>query len=66
MIGGTTLAAAAAILYACLAAGGLSENGGPQRQFGVECMVCYSTHDCIILVLEGPNAIIDAKGTLRE
>ena len=62
MIGGTAVSAAAAILYACLAAGGLSEKGGPQRQFGVECMVCYSTQDRVILVLEGPNAIIDAEG----
>ena len=60
MIGGTAVAAAAAILYACLAAGDLSEKGGPQRQFGVECMVCYSTHDCV--VIEGPDAIIDAEG----
>ena len=61
MIGGTAVAAAAAILYACLEAGGLSEKGGPQRQFGVECMVCYSTHDRVILALERPNAIIDAE-----
>ena len=62
MIGGTAVAAAAAILYACLAAGDLSEEGGPQKQFGMECIVCYSTHDRVILVLEGPNAIIDAEG----
>ena len=62
MIGGAAVAAAAAILYACLAAGGLSEKGGPQRQFGVECMVCYSAHDRVILVIEGPNAILDAEG----
>ena len=62
MIGGTAVAAAAAILYACLAAGDLSEEGGPQRHFGMECMVCYSIHDRVILVLEGPNAIIDAEG----
>ena len=62
MIGGTAVAAAAAILYACLAAGGLSKKGGLQRQFGVECMVCYSTHDRVISVLEGPNAILDAEG----
>ena len=62
MVRGTAVAAAAALLYACLAAGGLSEKGGPQRQFGMECMVCYSTHDRVILVLEGPNAIIDAEG----
>ena len=35
------------------AAGDLSEEGGQQRQFGMECMVCYSTHDRVILVLEG-------------
>ena len=62
MIGGTAVAATAAILYAGLAAGGLSEEGGPQRQFSVECMICYSAHNRVILVLEGPNAIIDAEG----
>ena len=62
MIGRTTVAAAAAILYACLAAGNLSEKGGPQGQLGVECMVCYGTHDRVILVNEGPDAIIDAEG----
>ena len=61
MIGGTAVAATAAILYASLAAGGLSEEGGLQGQFGMECMICYSTHNRIILVLEGPNAIIDAE-----
>ena len=62
MIGGTAVAAAAAILYACLAAGDLREKGGPQGQFGVECMICYSTHDRVILVIEGPDVIIDAEG----
>ena len=62
MIGRTTVAAAAAILYACLTAGDLSEKGGPQRQFGVEGMVGYSTNNCLILVIEGPDAITDAKG----
>ena len=62
MIGRTTVAAAAAILYACLTAGVLSEKRGPQRQFGVDGMVIYSTNNCVILVIEGPDAIIDAKG----
>ena len=62
MIGRTAVAAAAAILYACLTAGDLSEKGGPQTQFGVESMVYYSTHDRVILVIEGPDAIIDAEG----
>ena len=48
MIGRTTVAAAAAILYACLTAGILSEKGGPHRQFGVEGMVGYSTNNCVI------------------
>ena len=62
MIGRTAVAAAAAILYACLTAGDLSEKGGPQRQFGMKSMVCYSTHDRVILVIEGPDAITDAEG----
>ena len=58
----TTVAAAAAILYTCLAAGVLSEEGCPQGQFIVESMVCYSTNNRVILVIEGPDAIIDAEG----
>ena len=58
----TIVAAAAAILYTCLAAGVLSEEGCPQGQFGVESMVCYSTNNRVILVIEGPDAIIDAEG----
>ena len=58
----TTVAAAAAILYTRLTAGVLSEEGCPQGQFGVESMVCYSTNNRVILVIEGPDAIIDAKG----
>ena len=58
----TTVAAAAAILYTCLAAGVLSEEGCLQGQFGVESMVCYSTNNRVILVIEGPDAIIDAEG----
>ena len=58
----TTVASAAAILYTCLAAGVLSEEGCPQGQFGVESMVCYSTNNRVILVIEGPDAIIDAQG----
>ena len=58
----TTITAAAAILYTSLMAGVLSEEGCPQGQLGVESMVCYSTHDRVILVIEGPDAIIDAEG----
>ena len=58
----TTVAAVAAILYTCLTAGVLSEKGGPQGQFRLEGMVCYSTNNRIILVIEGPDAIVDAKG----
>ena len=58
----TTVAAAAAILFSCLAAGVLSEEGCLQGQFGVESMVCYSTNNRVILVIEGPDAIIDAEG----
>ena len=49
-------------LYTGLMAGILSEEGCPQGQFGEESMVCYSTNDRVILVDEGPNAIIDAEG----
>ena len=49
-------------LYTCLAAGVLSEEGCPQGQFSVESMVCYSTNNRVILVIKGPDAIIDAEG----
>ena len=57
-----TVTAAATILHTSLTAGALSEEGCPQGQFGVESMVCYSTNDRIILVIEGPDAITDAEG----
>ena len=62
MVRRTTVAAAAAILYRCLAAGVLSEEGCPQGQFRVESMVYYSTNNRVILVIEGPDAIINAEG----
>ena len=58
----TTVAAAAAILHTSLTAGGLSKERCPQGQFGVESMVCYSTNNRVVLVIEGPDAIIDAEG----
>ena len=58
----TTVAAAAAILYTCLTPGVLSEERHPQEQVGVESVVCYSTINRVILAIEGPDAIIDAKG----
>ena len=62
MVRRTTVAAAAAILYTWLAAGVLSEEGCPQGQFSVESMACYSTNHRVILIIEGPDAIIDAEG----
>ena len=58
----TTVAAATAILYTCLTPGVLSEERHPQEQVGVESVVCYSTINRVILAIEGPDAIIDAKG----
>ena len=47
--------------HACTA-GVLSEEGRPQGQVGVGSVVCYRTNNRVILVIEGPDTITDAKG----
>ena len=53
---------AAAILYTCLAAGVLSEKGCPRGQACIDHVVCYGANNRVVSVIEGPEAIVDAKG----
>ena len=53
---------AAAILYTRLAAGVLSEKGCPQGQVCIDHVVCHSADNRVVFVIEGPEAIVNAKG----
>ena len=54
--------AAAAILYTRLTAGVLSKDGCPQGQVGVDHVICHGTHNRVVSVIEGPEAVIDREG----
>ena len=53
---------AAAILYTRLAAGVLSEKGCPQGQVCIDHVVRHGADNRLVSVIEGPEAIVDAKG----
>ena len=53
---------AAAVLYTRLATGVLSEKGRPQGQVCIDHVVCHGANNCIVSVIEGPEAKVDAKG----
>ena len=53
---------AAAILYTCLTAGVFSKKGSPQGQVCIDQVVCHGANSCVDSVIEGPEAIVDAKG----
>ena len=52
----------AAILYTRLAAGVLSEKGCPQGQVCIGHAVCHGADNRVVFVVEGPEAIFNAKG----
>ena len=56
------VATAAAILYTRLAAGVLSEKRCPQGQVCIDHVVCHDADNRVVSVIEGPEAIVDAKG----
>ena len=58
-----TVTAAAAILYTRLTAGVFSEEGSPQGQVCIDHVVCHRANNRVVSVIEGPEAIIDAKGS---
>ena len=58
----TTVATAAAILYTRLATGVLSEKGRPQGQVCIDHVICHGANNRIVSVIEGPEAIVNAKG----
>ena len=56
------VAAAAAILYTRLTAGVFSKDGCLQGQVGVHHVICHGTHNRVVSVIEGPEAVIDREG----
>ena len=54
--------AAAAILYTCLTAGVFSKKGSPQGQVCIDHVACHDANNRVVSVIEGPEAIVDAKG----
>ena len=53
---------AAAILHTRLTAGVFSEKGCPQGQVCIDHVVCHGANNRVVSVIEGPEAIVDAKG----
>ena len=52
----------AAILYTRLTAGVFSEKECPQGQVCINHVVCHGANNRVASVIEGPEAIVDAKG----
>ena len=53
---------AAAIFYTHLTAGIFSEEKCPQAQVRIDYMVCHVANNRVVSVIEGLEAIVDAKG----
>ena len=53
---------AAAIMYTRLTAGVFSEKGCPQGQVCIDHVVCHGANNRVVSVIEGPDAVVDAKG----
>ena len=53
---------AAAILYTRLTAGVFNKEGSPQGQVCIDHVVCHRANNRVVSVIEGPEAIVDAKG----
>ena len=56
------VATAAVILYTRLTAGVFSKEGCPQGQVCIDYVVCHGANNRVVSVIEGPKAIVDAKG----
>ena len=56
------ITAAGAILYTHLTAGVFTKEGCPQGQVGVDHVICNGTHNSVVAVIEGPEAVIDREG----
>ena len=54
--------AAAAIVYARLAAGVFSEEGCPQGQVCFDHVICHGANNRVVSVIEGPEAVINREG----
>ena len=53
--------AAVTILYTRLTAGVFSKEGSPQGQVGADHVICHSTHNRVVSVIEGPEAVINRE-----
>ena len=62
VLGRAAVAAVAAILYTCLAAGVIRQEGCPQRQVGVDHVIGHSANNVVIAVIKRPKAVIDREG----
>ena len=56
------ITAVAVILYTRLTAGVFSKEGCPQGQVGVHHVIGKGTHNSVVAVIEGPEAVIDREG----
>ena len=55
-----------AILYTCLTAGVFCKKVSPQGQVCIDHVVCHDANNRVASVIEGPEAIVALKGSLRE
>ena len=61
MFGRAAVAAAALTRYASLTTGVLGKEGRPQRQVGIDIIICNRTNDVVIAIIEGPEAVVDGE-----
>ena len=61
MFGRAAAATATLMLYASLTAGVLGEEGRPQRQVGIDNIICNRTNYVIITIIEWPESVVDGK-----
>ena len=62
--GRATYTTAAALLYADLAAGDLGEEGCPLTRVSLDDVFRYCIHDCVVMVIEGSEPVVNKKGVL--
>ena len=61
MFGRAAVATATLILYTSLTAGFLGVKGCPQRQDGIDNIICNRSNDVVITLIEGPKAVVDGE-----
>ena len=61
VFGRATIKTAVSILYASLATCVFGEKRRPERQVGIDDIICYGTNDVVVAVIEGPEPIVNWK-----